>query len=117
MIYYFFSHFSVNQTHNLKASLEVSSEMYFVAYLVNERMHIVVPHSWISGVNAHIAHFINRGINSNIKVLVFWTNNDEAFNANGAPRVDYQPNQNASLTSTFPNDGWYQCYLRRFNRK
>lgn len=114
-IFFIFSVF-FQYTRNLKHNL-ISHKMYFIVHLIQSRENIVAPHSWISAVNLHIEHFINNGVNNNIKLLVFWTDKAEAFDENGTPRVDFEPNAQAGLSSQFPNESWYQCYIRQFNRE
>lgn len=91
--------------------------MYFIVFLLPTRKNIVVPYSWIDAVHLHIEHFVNYGVNSNIKIKVFWTNKSEAFDANGTPRIDYEPNFNAGSSNIFPNEGWYFGLLRKFKCK
>lgn len=75
---------------------------------------MAVPISWISSASKLIEHFINYSVNSNQKFLFFWTENPEAFNVDGSPRKEYEPNIRASLTAEFPAEGWYSCYIKRF---
>lgn len=56
---------------------------------------------------------LNFGVNSSVLFSVFYTNNADAFE-NEHPRMDFAPNVHASLTSKFPNEGWYQCKMRTF---
>lgn len=89
--------------------------MYFVVFILQTSEHIVVPHTWIK-LTPFIERIINGPLNSNIIFEVFYTKNDNAFH-NGIPRADFLPNLSASTTSKYPNEGWYQCNIRRFNCK
>lgn len=91
--------------------------MYFVVFILQPRLNIVVPYTWISGVELHLQTFINNGINSNRNFYVFWTNKPEAFDQHGNPRVGYAPNRLADISNNFPSEGWYQCRIRRFHGK
>ncbi|XP_055308607.1 uncharacterized protein LOC129572629 [Sitodiplosis mosellana] len=87
--------------------------MYFIVFIIQTKEHVIVPHSWIKEINAHAENFINYGIHSNRKFMVFWTDKQEAFR-DGHPLSSYEPNVLASTSSVFPNEGWYACYIKRF---
>lgn len=90
--------------------------MYFVVFLLEALQNVVVPYTWVDGVNSRIEHFINYGVNSNLKTRVFWSDKPAAFDANGAPRSDYVPNihDRTNEPIQFPNEGWYLGYLLKF---
>lgn len=56
---------------------------------------------------------INNGINRNIKFHAFYTNDQNAFDEHGLPRIDFAPDPNAN-GGVFPNTGWYLCEVRKF---
>lgn len=91
--------------------------MYFIVYLLATKKNEIVPHSWLREMSSHLETFINYGFNSNRKYVVFWTNKSEAFDVNGIPLTNYPPNIHAGLSSTFPNEGWYLCHIKRFKCK
>lgn len=93
--------------HNLKTSIE----MYFVAFFRCIKEHRVVPYTWVKGTNYE--GMINDGLNRNKQFKAFYTNDPNAFDQHGVPRIDYPPDPNAP-DAIFPNGGWYICQLRRF---
>lgn len=88
--------------------------MYFVAYIVQPSVNVVVPHAWIKHFGKIIESFLNNGITSNQYFSVFWTNNSDAFGPEGIPHHDYPPNMNASEHAVFPQEGWYSSQIRCF---
>lgn len=86
--------------------------MYFVVFIVEISRNVIVPYSWVK-VNTMMQWIVNNGINRNILLDVFYTQNVVAF-ANGVPRIDYAPNEHAGWNNQFPNEGWYHCFLVHF---
>lgn len=91
--------------------------MYFVVFLLDIKKNITVPHTWIRNINCHLESFINNGLNCNRNFYTFWTDDDEAFDNNGLPREEYPVNNEASERSIYPNEGWYQCRMKKFRSK
>lgn len=87
--------------------------MYFVVYLIQPKVNVIVPHSWIKGYGAIVENFLNNGITSNHRFSAFWTCDGAAFNINGLPRPDYMPHENTSSFSQFPREGWYDGNIIR----
>lgn len=102
----------------LIASHNLNVTMYFIVFLIAPKKNVVIPYTWIFGVNQHIEKFMNNGVNSNQEFLAFYTNNNAAFDDNGIPRDDYQANFQASFSEVLPTkpstDGLYRCYIRKF---
>lgn len=88
--------------------------MYFVVYLLNDRINIIVPKTWIRDSDEQMEKFVNRGLNSNQKILCFWSQNPFAFDSNGRPKMEFFPNSNKQATN-FPEEGWHLCKLKRFH--
>lgn len=91
--------------------------MYFVVYLIQPKVNVIVPYSWIKGYGAIVENFLNNGISSNHHFSTFWTCDDVAFDINGLPRSGYMPNENASSFSQFPREGWYDGNIIRIRCK
>lgn len=88
--------------------------MYFIAFILQIKENRVVPHKWTRGINYESA--MNFGLNKNIRFHVFWTNDPNAFDEHGVPKIDYIPNPNACGT-VFPAEGWYLCKVKKFKGK
>lgn len=85
--------------------------MYFIVYLVDQKMNVSVPHSWIRDIEKHLEKL---GLNSYQNYRVFWTDDVRAFDENLVPEQGFKPNYSAGFTSQFPEEGWYLCRLKRF---
>lgn len=96
--------------------------MYFVVYILQAKKNVVVPYSWIKGIDSVIENFINNGVKPTYRFQVFWTDSRDAFDredlaedlGEDVPSTNYAPNINASTTSTFPHEGWYTCFIKKF---
>lgn len=87
--------------------------MYFVAFFLQAKKHCVIPFKWVQGLNYE--YIVNNGVNRNIKFRAFWTDDKNAFDENGVPRINYVPNLNAN-GKVFPAAGWYLCQIRKIKR-
>lgn len=80
-----------------------------------------MPHSWINGIDSQIESLINNGLNLNRKFKVFWSEIRDAFDAHNIPLASYKPvNSSVNLNAReceFPQEGWYECQIRRFKSK
>lgn len=85
--------------------------MYFVAFFLQVKKHFVVPYKWIRGLDYE--RLMNYGLNRNIKFHAFWTDDENAFDEHGVPRINYMPDLNACGT-VFPAAGWYSCQIKKF---
>lgn len=88
--------------------------MYFVVYLLNDRINIVVPQTWICDYQPQMEKFINRGLNSNQTFLCFWSQDPLAFESNGQPKPEFVPNVFTHAVK-FPEGGWHLCKIKRFH--
>lgn len=86
--------------------------MYFVVYILNAKRYVVVPYTWVDGLQNHLELFLNNGINSNKKHKVFYTDNPRAF-ANGLPLLNFIPNNGVGFSTRFPEEGWYICFVKK----
>lgn len=103
----------INRANLTKYSISISN-MYYVVYLVRFKRNIIVPQNWILRIQDHWEKFINNGLNKNQKFVCFWTDNQMAFDENGTPLENFEPNFDASLCDVFPGEGFYIVNLRAF---
>lgn len=87
--------------------------MYYIVYLLKDKINIIVPQTWIKDINDHIEKFINSGLNSSQKFLCFWTESPHAFDENGRPKLNFEPDSNAEIADRFPHTGWHICKLKK----
>lgn len=88
--------------------------MYFIVYIVSIKRNVVVPYHWLREVRLHTEKFMNNGVNRNQQFRVFYTDDANAFDVNGLPRLSYGSNVRASYRSVFPEEGWYRCRIVKF---
>lgn len=81
--------------------------MYFIAHFAVPKMHVIVPKTWVMGIENHWEKFINNSINKNQKFLCFYSERPEAMNQ-GKPNAGFVPDFNLGLNHVFPADG---CYI------
>lgn len=86
--------------------------MYFIVFLVKDRKTIIVPKNWIKNIDEQIEKFINNGLNSNQRMLCFWTDDVAAFE-NGKPKHDFLLDPKYGLAESFPATGWHICKIKR----
>lgn len=97
--------------------------MYFIVFFLQIKQHRIIPYKWIRDINYE--SIINDGLNRNKQFYAFWTNDENAFDEHGVPKICYVPNWNARLDAlglasglasglVFPNEGWYLCQIRKF---
>lgn len=91
--------------------------MFFVVFLLEPEVNIVIPKSWILDIDKHWEKFVNNfRINSSQRFLCFWS--EEAYaQVNGEPNPNFQPNFNNNLNHRFPAEGCYYGKLVNFNSK
>lgn len=85
--------------------------MYYIIYLLDTQRFEVVPENWIRDIETHYEKFLNNGLNKNQVHVCFWTNSTAVRDPNGVIRLDFAPDFNARLGSTFPADGCYLCKI------
>lgn len=96
--------------------------MFFIVFILGARRNVIVPHSWINDIDSHIEFFINNGVVSNRKFKSFWSDEQEAMDADGIPLASYMPIRFDTCAMRrrefkFPEQGWYDCKIRRFKSK
>lgn len=63
--------------------------MYYVVYLLDPHVNVIVPTKWIYKYNEQVVKFINNGLNQNQKHTIFYTENDNAYNYEKIPLPNY----------------------------
>lgn len=96
--------------------------MFFVVFILSARKNVIVPHSWINEFDSYFESFINAGVNSSRKFKTFWSDEQEAKDADGIPMASYMPIRFDTCAMRnrvfkFPEEGWYECKIRRCKSK
>lgn len=89
--------------------------MFYVVFLVEPKIHVVIPTSWILNSEENWEKFVKNSLNSTQKFLCFWSEN-ERTQINGHPNPNYKPNFN-TLNHVFPAEGCYIGKLVDFKSK
>lgn len=81
---------------------------YYVLYLINPRVFVVVPYNWLRGGDSSILEkFVDKGLNSNQKHLCFYSREGEHV----------APNFHANIANEFPSreaEACYHCFVIKF---
>lgn len=88
-----------------------------MVHLIGPKKNVVVPHGWVRGIAGHIETLINDGVNRHRRYFVFYTNNPAAFTdpgTNRMPSENFAPDLNASHSSSYPSEGWYEGLIYQF---
>lgn len=88
---------------------------YYVVQFFNlsENQHKIVPESWIKDAKNHVEKFINESLNHNQVFRCFYTTNPDAFDNNGGPKSDYQPDFSLEIRDTM-GEGCFFGVLKKF---
>lgn len=90
--------------------------MFFVAFLINPEVNVVIAPHWVYQHEVQVQKFINKGLNANQIHRIFYTENSRAFEQNGEPSVNYEPDFTFDAVC-FPDEGCYDGKLIKFFRK
>ncbi|XP_055308955.1 uncharacterized protein LOC129572867 [Sitodiplosis mosellana] len=88
--------------------------MYFVVYIVDLNTTLILPSTWVRDIDDHIEKFINLSLNTAQSFLCFYTNDEEAFEENGAPKMDYPANFDLQSRTDFDGPGCFIAKLKHF---
>lgn len=78
--------------------------MYYVVFFVDLTKNFIVPKQWIKDIKLHKEKFYNFSLNSNQIFTCYYTNNEDAFDADGLPKSDFPPNFAAPMRNDFDDD-------------
>lgn len=84
--------------------------MYFVVQLLNPKISLIVPKTWVKGIDGHWEKFVNRSINRNQVFLCFYSEKPEALDDTLRPNGNFVPNFD-EMGENFPDAGCYHAKL------
>lgn len=94
--------------------------MYFVVRLLILGKNVILPTTWIHGIDEHMEKFINNSLNCTQKFLCYYTNKTAAFD-NGRPIPEFEPDFAADMVTNINSDGTFDgCFygkLQHYSRK
>lgn len=92
--------------------------MYVTIYLVDARVHTVVPQEFIYELNQ--VNLNNHGVNTNQNRLIYFSNEifEELKNGNDPSYLVHFPNFNLPITNVYPlpNDLQQTCFIGRLKK-
>lgn len=92
--------------------------MYYVVYLIDFDLFIVVPIFWIREDTKMLRKFVKKGMNNSQTHLCFYSRLEEAqvtVNEENIPDINLKPNFNIEMGGTFPCDaGVFHCRVVSF---
>lgn len=80
--------------------------MFFAVFFIQPSIHVIIPKTWILGIEDHWDKFVNDSINRNQIFRCFYSQEPNALNIHGQPNVDFAPNFEVDIAQ-FPNEGCY----------
>lgn len=95
--------------------------MFFIAYFIDAKVHVIVPKTWVFEIDKHWEKFVNRSINRNQKFLCFYSEESDATIYREG--LGYEPNGNfiadfsLPKIKDFPRKGLYEANLFHFKCK
>lgn len=90
--------------------------MYVIAFLLEAKKNVVIPFTWVHGIENQWQKFLNKAINRNQTFLCFYSEQQFALDHQGQPNIELVPNWHQFLTirAVFPSDGVYYANLVAF---
>lgn len=92
-------------------------EGFIIAYFKTANVNKIIPAAWVADVDTHLEKFLNAGLNSAQTYTCFYTNNAEAFDAQGLPKTDFPSNFDAPFRGDFDGDGRFAIKLKSYKGK
>lgn len=89
--------------------------MFYVVYLEVPRRNIIIPCKWILNYERQMEKDMFFGVNPSQRILVFYSPN--AYDADGRPYEDFQPNFRLDVDTNFPNEGCFIAKPKTFKGK
>lgn len=81
--------------------------MFFIAFLVEPKIHVVLPVTWVYDYEKIIQKFIRKSINSNQKCLIYYSKKT----VGGIPDGGIDANFTAPTSEIFPIHGEEACFI------
>lgn len=69
---------------------------YFIVYLRQLKKYVVLPASWIKGIENHFEKFVNNSLNSSQQFLCYYTSNQAAF-VDDCPDHNFEPDFDSGM--------------------
>lgn len=89
--------------------------MYFAVFLLRPSIHVIIPKTWIEGIDDHWEKFVNHSLNHNQIFRCFYSKEPNALDTEKRPNVNFVPKFELDATE-FPNEGCYLGKLVFFKR-
>lgn len=83
--------------------------MFYIAYLLDAKIHVVIPVTWVFNHEEIVQKFMRNAVNSNQKHLIYY--NKETFNGIPDGRID--SNFTAPKRNDFPFIGEEACFIAK----
>lgn len=80
--------------------------MFFGVFFLQPSVHVIIPKTWIQGIDDHWEKFVNFSLNHNQTFRCFYSQELNALDVQGQPNVNFVPNFELDLAE-FPNEGCY----------
>lgn len=90
--------------------------MFYIVFLVEPKINVVIPKTWIMDIEENWEKFVNKGLNSTQKFLCFWSEEKHA-QIDGKPNQNFKPQFNNDVNHVFPSEGCYLGKLVHFKSK
>lgn len=90
--------------------------MYFVVYLIEPKVHVVIPREWIFGSEESLwDKFVNNGLNRSQTHICYWASEDlRDCLYYGYPGPAVLADFNAPLASILCKEATYTCKIVHF---
>lgn len=82
--------------------------MFFVCYVVKAGRYGVFPANWLKDYRTLFEKYINNSLNSNQRLLAYYSQEQLDQIENGQSPINFQPNFQLSINLKFPATA---CYL------
>lgn len=89
--------------------------MYFLAYFYAHDVFVIIPKTWIRGIDDQWEKFINNSLNRNQTFLCYYS--ARAIDVEGRPDADVLPVFQIPVNANFPGDGCYYGKLISYKGK
>lgn len=89
--------------------------MFLIVYLRDPKVNVVLPHTWVYGINNQWKKFLNNAINQNQVHMCFYSEQQAVLDSQGQPNMEFIPNwQQVTTNAIFPAEGLYYANLVTF---
>lgn len=87
--------------------------MFFVVYLIEAKKKVIIPQTWVRGIDQQWKKFLNKSINRNQKYLCFYSDDAHTKDDQGRPNGNFVPDWSSLVTlqAVYPTTGCYYANL------